>query len=131
MPPDGGPRDPKNGQFTKGKSGNPNGRPRKAPSVGDAILGAINEKVPIRENGRNRRVTKLEATAKQFANRGASGDTRAGKVLIDLAQKAEEKRAAAATKAADLSASDLEILERMKARLALVLAEEARDVESR
>ena len=109
------------GRFKKGKSGNPNGRPKKAKTVGAAILGALNGRVPVRENGRRRSMSKLEATALQFANKGASGDTRAGKLAFDLAQKAEERLAASAPPPAELRESDQEIVARIKARLLLVL----------
>jgi hypothetical protein len=112
------------GRFPKGKSGNPRGRPKKAPSVGQAILGALNEKVAIKEQGKSRRVTKLEAAAKQMANKSASGDPRASKLALDLAQKAEERFAAAPTPAAELSASDHEIVARLKDRIRLIFAEE-------
>jgi hypothetical protein len=117
-------RDSKTGRFQKGTTGNSRGRPKKAPTVGAAILGALSERVPINENGKRRRVTKLEAAAKQMANRSASGDPRASKLALDLAQKAEEKLAQAPASPAELSASDQEIVERMKARLRLIIEEE-------
>jgi hypothetical protein len=117
-------RDTKTGRFQKGVSGNRKGRPKKAPTVGAAILGALREKVPIKENGRSKRVTKLEATAKQMANRSASGDPRASKLALDLAQKAEERLAAAPATAAELNASDAEIVERLIERFRQIIKEE-------
>ena len=117
------PRNAKTGRFEKGKSGNPRGRPKKAPTVGAAILGALNEKVPIKENGRSRRVTKLEAAAKQMANKSASGDPRASKLALDLAQRAEERLAAQPASPAELSASDAEIAQRVFERFVLILKE--------
>jgi hypothetical protein len=121
---DDGARHSKTGRFLKGKTGNPYGRPKKAQSVGAAILGALSERVPVKENGRSKRVTKLEAAAKQMANRSASGDPRASKLALDLAQKAEEKLARVPASPAELSASDRQIVERIKARLRLIIEEE-------
>src|SRR5271166_6126986 len=64
-------RDTKTGRFEKGKTGNPKGRPRKAPTVDQAILGALNEKVQIKGNRGPKRVTKLVAAAMQMANKSA------------------------------------------------------------
>jgi hypothetical protein len=103
-------RDPK-GRFTPGMRANPYGRPRKIASVGDTILGALSENVHITERGKRKRVTKLQATAKQLANQGASGDHRASRLVFDLAQKAEEKLAAAPPSSAELNARDQAIVE--------------------
>jgi hypothetical protein len=112
------------GRFPKGKSGNPRGRRKKAPTVGQAILGALNQKVQVKDSHGRKRVTKLEAAATQMANKSASGDPRASKLALDLAQKAEERLAALPTPAAELSASDQEIVGRVMERLRLIIKEE-------
>ena len=113
------------GRFAKGRSGNPNGRPKKGRSVDQAILKAANETVPIIENGRRRRLRKIDAVAKQVLNRGAGGDPRSAKLALDFAQKAEDRAAAAPAPAAHLSASDEEIVERLMARLERLWKEKA------
>jgi hypothetical protein len=119
-------RDPRTGRFQKGQSGNRRGRPKNAKTVSAAVMDALSEKVPVNENGRRRRVTKLQATATQVANRGAQGDPRAIKLAMDLAQKAEE-RMARHPSTQELSAADEEIVGRMIERLRRVLAEENPD----
>ena len=114
---DDAPRDRATGRFRKGVTGNPRGRPRKSITVDSAILGALGEKVAINRNGRSRRVTLAQATALQMANRGAAGDARVGKIAFDLAQKAEDRLAAATPATADFAASDAEIIERIAARI--------------
>ena len=98
------------GRFPPGQSGNRNGRPKKAKTVSDAILTAMNKTVAANENGRKRRIRKLDATATQIANKGASGDLRAGKMLLDMAAQAEARDAAQATPET-LTISDQEILD--------------------
>jgi hypothetical protein len=47
----------------------------------------------VTENGRRRRITKLEATVKQLVNRAASGESRATQVVLPLAQANEARPA--------------------------------------
>ena len=101
---------PTDGRFRKGVSGNSRGRPLRTPNVSQAILGAINEKVHVTEQGKRKRVTKGEAIAKQIMNKGASGDIRAGKLALDQAHKAEEKMAALPPSSAELHAGDQAIV---------------------
>jgi hypothetical protein len=84
------------GRFPAGRSGNPNGRPKKGRGVDAAIIRAVQEPVTVTERGRSTRRSKLEIAATQLANKGASGDPRAIKLALDFARKAEENAAAAA-----------------------------------
>ena len=98
------------GRFPPGHSGNRNGRPKKPKTVSEAIITAMNKTVAANENGRKRRIRKLDATATQIANKGASGDLRAGKMLLDLAALAEAREGAEMTPET-LTISDQEILD--------------------
>jgi len=69
-------------RFRKGQSGNPKGRPRgrRSELPYEAVLG---QKVIIRENGRERRVTAAEAFILQLTKRGLDGDSAAARAAID------------------------------------------------
>jgi len=97
------------GRFPPGQSGNRNGRPKKPNTVSEAIITAMNKTVAANENGRKRRIRKLDATATQIANKGASGDLRAGKMLLDMATQAEARDVAQAVPEV-LTVTDQEIL---------------------
>ena len=78
----GGYRNPPLGsRFRKGQSGNPRGRPRgrRKELPYEAVLG---QKVIIRENGRERRVTAAEAFLLQLIKRGLDGDSAAARAAI-------------------------------------------------
>jgi hypothetical protein len=65
---------PKSTRFRQGQSGNPRGRPKRAPSFGERLAKAMQEKVAVNENGRRTRISRLDLMFKQIANKAASGD---------------------------------------------------------
>ena len=115
------------GRFQAGQSGNRRGRPRKPKTVGAAIAGAFNEKIPVTEGGRRRKITKLEAAAKQIANKSASGDPRSAKLGLELAQKAEARESQVRSGPAKLTESDQQVAERLMARLRRIILEETHE----
>jgi Family of unknown function (DUF5681) len=83
-------RPPKHAQFAKGRSGNPNGRPKGVRNFATVIEAELNTKIPINENGKRRSISKREAVAKQLVNKAASGDTKAIPHLLNES-RAHEK----------------------------------------
>jgi len=87
---------PKSGQFTKGVSGNPLGRPKKAPDFLSALLRELNSPLPINENGKRRVIKKRDGVVKQLVNKAVSGHLPATRLLIpyyeQVFKKAEEER---------------------------------------
>jgi hypothetical protein len=86
-------RPPMTTRFRPGQSGNPRGRPKGARNLSTVIAAALSERVAINENGRCRRITKLEAAVKQLVNRAASGEARPMQLLLALVQAGETPRA--------------------------------------
>lgn len=52
---------PRTHQFKPGQSGNPKGRPKGAKSEATILYELLHRKIPIREGGKTRKVTVLEA----------------------------------------------------------------------
>jgi Family of unknown function (DUF5681) len=82
-------------RFQPERSGNPRGRPKGTRNLSTVVAAALNEQVIITENGRRRRISKLEAAVKQLVNRAASGESRATQLLLALAQANEARPAQA------------------------------------
>lgn len=114
---------PKEGRFQKGKSGNPSGRPKGSPNFRTAIKKAFSEKVAIVENGKRKKISKLDAAAKQLANKAASGDPRVMDRLSAIAPYLDEDAATGAHP--PLNEADEEVAEFMLERIRKALADEA------
>ena len=98
-------------RFKKGVSGNPRGRPKGSLNVATVLTRTLREKVAIKENGRQKTVTKLEAALKQLVNKAAAGDLRALRLLTALAQDAEAQQNVRDTQLQDLGESDRDVMQ--------------------
>lgn len=110
------------GRFRSGApSPNPKGRPKKARGVDAAVIAALAAMVPVTEGGRRKLKSKLDITAAQIANKGANGDLRAAKMLLDHGRKAEERAGAENVGAAPMTETDHEIAARVVARIKQII----------
>jgi len=82
-------RPPKEHQFKPGHSGNPKGRPRGAKNADTLAREILSRPIKVREGGRERKVSVLEAMLMKFAERGLNGDAKAADFLLKLYRQAE------------------------------------------
>jgi hypothetical protein len=80
---------PKNTRFKRGTSGNPAGRPRGSKNLNTLLNEELEQRVVVRENGREKRITKRQASVKQIVNKLAAGDPRFIPFFIRLLEKQE------------------------------------------
>lgn len=74
---------PRHSRFKPGQSGNPGGRPqKKATTFAESIERELNTRITVNEGGRQRRITKREAIAKQQTNKAVIGDLKATALLM-------------------------------------------------
>ncbi len=102
-------------RFQKGQSGNPRGRPRGAKNLSTLLTEALDEKVPITQQGRRRKVSKREIIVTQLVNKSAQADLKATQILLGMMQDIE-RRAEASIGSATLSEADRQVLQFIRNR---------------
>lgn len=75
---------PRSGQFQKGKSGNPRGRPKGARGLKTDLKAELGERVTITENGQPRKLTKQQLVVKQLMAKAVKADMRAISKITEL-----------------------------------------------
>lgn len=76
---------PLHSRFRKGKSGNPSGRPKgkvKAVDLDRALDKILRSKIEVNENGRRRKISKLQALLMQSVNKGIKGHHGSSSTII-------------------------------------------------
>lgn len=108
-------RPPKHSRFPKGTSGNKKGRPKGSLNFKTEVEEELSERVPIRENGKERRISKRALITKVQVKKAIEGEDRAAKNIFNLIQSlglAEPR----ATEAEILLPSDQALIEEFKRR---------------
>lgn len=101
---------PKKSQFLKGKSGNPNGRPKGAKGFKTLLAKELKAKITIEQDGKKKRIPRSEAIAKGLINDALRGRDRPRDTVLRYAEAIEQDSHAQAMK--ELAADDQAILDR-------------------
>lgn len=75
-------RPPKDSRFRKGRSGNPSGQPGANKHSAVLMKKALLQPVLVKQDGRRRRVTKLQVVATQLVNKATQGDYQSIRLLL-------------------------------------------------
>jgi len=80
-------RPPPSGQFKKGSSGNPKGRPKGSKNFLTLLEQELNQKVVVNEGGHRKTVTRLQAMVKRLVAGALQGEPKAVLLLVDLLRR--------------------------------------------
>jgi hypothetical protein len=81
---------PKHARFRKGESGNPKGRPKGSKNLATIVHKISRELVSVNVNGKPVRMSRLEASIHQLANKAATGELKAIRELLYWSRMCEE-----------------------------------------
>ena len=77
-------RPPEKNRFTKGTSGNPNGRPKGSRNFITLLQKELDQRINITENGCSKTVTRLQAVIKRLVAAALGGEPKAVTTLIEI-----------------------------------------------
>ncbi len=75
---------PHKNRFQKGKSGNPNGRPKKSRNLKTLIKKEMESMILIQENGETKNLSKIEAIVKGLFSNALKQDPKAIRTLLPI-----------------------------------------------
>jgi hypothetical protein len=81
---------PLGSRFQKGKSGNPSGRRKGSLNFTTIFSKALNRMVVVNENGKRRKLSKLQVVAERMVNKAVQGDLRSITHVSNLALNIEQ-----------------------------------------
>jgi hypothetical protein len=81
-------RPPPSGQFKKGASGNPKGRPKGSKNFMTLLEQELAQKIVVNEGGRRKSVTRLQAMVKRLVAGAMQGDVKQLLILVEILRKA-------------------------------------------
>jgi len=110
---------PKDTQFKKGVSGNKNGRPKGSKNLSTVLMEAAGAQVTAKIGGKQRKISKLQATAMQLATKAAGGHPTSVAKFLDWIDEIERRAAAAKPAEFPFSAADREVLYAVDERMRL------------
>ena len=80
-------RPPPSGQFKKGASGNPKGRPKGSKNFLTLLDKELAQKIVVNESGRKKSITRLQAMVKRIVSGALQGDQKALLTLVEILRR--------------------------------------------
>jgi hypothetical protein len=80
-------RPPKGGQFKKGQSGNPSGRPKGSKNFMTLLDQELDQKITVNENGRKKEISRMQAVVKRMVAESLQGNLRALMAMVEIMRR--------------------------------------------
>lgn len=81
-------RPPRSGQFSKGKSGNPKGRPKGSKNFMTLLEKELGQSIVVSENGK-KTLTRLQAMVKRMVADALQGERKSLLLLLDVLRRSD------------------------------------------
>jgi hypothetical protein len=104
---------PKHTQFKPGQSGHPKGRTKGAKNLKTELMEELHEMIPIKEDGKAKKVSKQRAMLKALTAKALHGDTRAANTILNMVLKIIHEEDDG-SEPVDLTATDVAILKQFE-----------------
>lgn len=114
---------PKETRFKSGESGNKKGRPKSSKNFSTLLTQELHSRVDITENGKRCKISKMQAGAKQFANKVASGDPKFVSMLFSQSRAETESHGTNSHEATFSTTEDELVMQNILVRLKQRLSE--------
>lgn len=80
-------RPPRSGQFKKGASGNPKGRPKGSNNLLTVLLQELSQTIVVTENGKKKTVTRLQAMIMRLVAAAMQGQLKSILTLLEILRR--------------------------------------------
>jgi Family of unknown function (DUF5681) len=80
-------RPPKTGQFKKGKSGNPMGRPKGSSNFLTFLEQELGQSISVNENGKKKTITRMQAMVKRMVADALQGNHKALLTVVEILRR--------------------------------------------
>ena len=114
---------PPDGRFKPGQSGNPKGRPKGAKNLKTDLAEELGEKIPIKEQGKTKKVSKQRAMLKALTAKALQGDTKAANTVLNLVMRLMTPDDVEGEEM-ELTKTDLQVLDEFKAAVISAASDE-------
>ena len=80
-------RPPVNNQFKKGKSGNPNGRPKGSKNFLTLLEQELEQTIVVNENGKKKTISRMQAMVKRMVADALQGNLKSLLALVEIMRR--------------------------------------------
>jgi Family of unknown function (DUF5681) len=102
-------RPPKDTRFRPGQSGNPTGRRKSGKTIGERLRELMSSKVKVTEQGRTRRMSRVDVMLRHSADEAMRGDHRALRLLMEFSHRYGAE-VGGTVRSEEITSEDFEIL---------------------